>query len=105
MVCNPLTANLSQSPQSRPGHCSRTQACLGEHNTHTHTFLCALIGLFTVLLKNTLFHICTENIIQPSLISIEMQMHPINYTDFNGRKDKKILIEKAQCVCQVGLCN
>lgn len=57
MVCNPFTANLTQSLQSRPGHCSlftHTHTTAPPH-TYTHTHRHASVNTTKVLIPLHLY--------------------------------------------------
>lgn len=104
MVCNPLTTNLTQSPQSRPGHCSRTQSCLVEHN-HTSTNLCSLTDLLTPHLKNTNC-LSQKKIFQLFFLSLTIQLRGHPFFSLNNQSDfeckcvlsiRMILIEWLKC--------
>lgn len=123
MVCNPLTANLTQS--SSPGlgtaHAHRHAWVNTRAHTLTHTHSCLLTGSLAVLLKNTNTLSCMHKNIFPSLCLIIN--HPAwqkthffcwNYQSAFKCKclpsitvaliegcEQYILIEKPICYCQV----
>lgn len=112
MVCNPLRANLAQSPQSRPGHCSRTQAWLGEHNplyidTHTKYSPAALLSLL-LKIRNSfsfIYFILINNLpakTYPFVLTINQLANTLlYYSYFNGNTRMPIMSELwtvEQCV-------